>query len=54
MDSNVATRPGDSETVMAAIEGEGESERLIIADVSRDRAWLAAPTSSTRSLRQWR
>lgn len=40
---------GDCE-VMAAID----SDRLVIADICRDEAWISMPTSSTAVLPDWR
>jgi hypothetical protein len=39
--------------VMAAIEAD-ERERLVIADVSRDGAWLSVPVPDAAALRDWR
>lgn len=40
--------------VMAAIDDAGAETRLVIADVSRDEAWLAVETADARSLPDWR
>lgn len=46
---------GDGETeVMAAIDGDGTQKRVIIADITRDGAWLAVPLSEAASLPAWR
>lgn len=44
----------DRHRVMGAIDGSGGVERLVIADVSQDRAWLAAPLTDTCRLTSWR
>lgn len=41
-------------TVMASIDGDRECARLIIADVSRDDAWISMPEQDTPSLALWR
>lgn len=53
MESEAATRsvPG---TVMASIDGDRGETRLIIADVSRDDAWLSMPETTAPSLVLWR
>lgn len=46
---------GNGETeVMAAIDGDGTQKRVIIADITRDGAWLAVPLSEAASLPAWR
>lgn len=35
----------DAGEVMASVEQDEDGDRFIIADVSRDDAWLAAPTA---------
>lgn len=40
--------------VMASIDDEGAEERLVIADVSRDDAWLAVPSADAAALGEWR
>ncbi|WP_435099035.1 DUF7556 family protein [Halarchaeum sp. P4] len=40
-------RAGD---VMAAVDEDGGEERFVIADVSVEEAWLAAPTGASKSL----
>lgn len=46
--------PGSSGTVMASIDGDHEEEQLIIADVSRDEAWLSMPMGNAPFLTHWR
>jgi hypothetical protein len=47
---------GDGETgeVMAAIDDNGGSRRLVIADVSTDGSWLSAPTDASVSIAEAR
>lgn len=40
--------------VMAAVEEAGSQSRYVIADISRDEAWVSASTDATRDLRAWR
>lgn len=53
MDSAL-TPAGDTETIMASIDGDSEAEQLIIADVSRDEAWIAMPMAEAPALSHWR
>ena len=53
MDAALSPR-GSGSTVMASIDGDHEEERLIIADVSRDEAWIAMPIRKVPSLTDWR
>ena len=39
--------------VMASIDAERGVERLIIADVSRDDAWIAMPVGDAPHLTDW-
>lgn len=41
-------------TVMAAIDRSGETERLIVADVAVDDAWIAILASEAPTLAEWR
>ena len=40
--------------VMAAVEEAGSQSRYVIADISRDGAWVSASTAATRDLEAWR
>ncbi|MEF8771641.1 MAG: hypothetical protein V5A26_05920 [Halodesulfurarchaeum sp.] len=40
--------------VMAAVEEAGSQSRYVIADISRDDAWVSASTDATRDLKAWR
>ena len=42
-----ATVPESDCEVMASVEGDTDGERLIIADLCRDEAWLSMPTDAT-------
>lgn len=39
--------------VMASLDDDGRTERLIIADTTADDAWLAVPVSGSVSLENW-
>ncbi|MFH5800150.1 hypothetical protein [Haladaptatus sp. DYF46] len=43
----------DSE-VMASVDDDGQTERLVIADVSRDDAWICMRVTDTAALSNWR
>ncbi len=40
--------------VMAAVEEDGSQSRYVIADISRDEAWVSSSVDATRSLEAWR
>ena len=40
--------------VMASVDDDGATERLVIADVSRDDAWVMLPLSEAATLADWR
>lgn len=52
------TTPGsalDGETeVMTSIDDDGSQRRVIIADITRNGAWISVPLSEAASLRAWR
>lgn len=54
MDSEATQRPAPSGMVMASIDSERDGERLIIADVSRDDAWISMPKGAAPTLSTWR
>jgi histidinol dehydrogenase len=39
--------------VMASVDDNGRTERLIIADTTADGAWLSVPVSGSAPLREW-
>jgi hypothetical protein len=39
--------------VMGAIDEAADGERFVVADVSRDEAWISAPVSNATVLEQW-
>ncbi|MFB6112606.1 MAG: hypothetical protein ABEJ58_00725 [Halodesulfurarchaeum sp.] len=44
----------ESPEVMASVERVGGEARLVIADISRDDAWVSADSGSTPDLEAWR
>ena len=40
--------------VMAAIDGQGEAARLVIADVTAEETWLSVLEESAATLTEWR
>jgi hypothetical protein len=50
-DSDGAAEAGE---IMAAIEDDGSSRRLVIADVSTDGSWLSVPTDASVSVAEAR
>lgn len=40
--------------VMASLDDDGRTKRLIIADTTADDAWLSVPVSGSVSLEDWR
>jgi len=48
-----ATARPDGEEVMSSVDA-GRPDRLVIADVTRDDAWVSMPVSGAPSLSAWR
>jgi hypothetical protein len=48
--TTAATTEGE---VMAAIDEESGEKQFVVADVTRDNAWVAAPLSDAASLEEW-
>ncbi len=44
----------DDAEVMASVDDDGETERLVIADISREEAWLSMCVTDATSLSDWR
>jgi len=49
-----AVGDGGSGEVMAAVDDDGGSRRLVIADVSTDDSWLSAPADASVSVAEAR
>ena len=52
--TNESTGANECGEVMAAIDRSGEVSCLVIADVTRDDAWLSVYASEALSLPEWR
>ena len=55
MVANTATQSDSvaQREVMASLDDDGRTERLVIADVTDDEAWLSVPVSGSVALREW-
>lgn len=53
-DATQASVRGTGPEVMASVEEVGEGSRLVIADISRDGAWVTADWEAALSLEAWR
>ncbi len=40
--------------VMASVDDDGDGERLVIADITCDSAWISMPVANTASIPDWR
>ena len=40
--------------VMSSVDDEGRESRFVIADISRDGAWVSASVDATTTLSAWR
>ena len=40
--------------VMSSVDDDGRVERLVIADISRENAWLTVPVADAAALPDWR
>jgi hypothetical protein len=50
----MSTAPADSGDVMAALDDDGSDSRLVIADVSREEAWVSVTADAATRLPEWR
>lgn len=46
--------PVDSDSVMASLDDAGPEQRLVIADVDREGAWLSVVADAAATLPAWR
>lgn len=53
-DAERVTGTANDPCVMAAIDEEDKSARLVLADISRDDAWISARLDAVCSLSTWR
>jgi hypothetical protein len=54
MTSDATTPGGTRPEVMASVDHSDEGSQYVIADISRDDAWLVMPHDSAPSLPDWR
>jgi hypothetical protein len=54
MASNATTSRGTAPEVMASVDPTADEDVLVIADVSRDDAFLAIPVAEASTLPEWR
>lgn len=52
MESALSSNPSNG-SVMAAIDGDSEAERLILADIAHDSKWISIPTDAALDLEDW-
>lgn len=54
-DTTVVSEPvADHPEVMASVDEDGSVRRFVIADITRDDAWLRIQESEATSLQAWR
>jgi hypothetical protein len=54
MTPDIATAlPPATDDVMASVDGDGVAARFVIADISRDDAWLSIPLTEAATLPDW-
>ncbi|MFW5965301.1 MAG: DUF7556 family protein [Halodesulfurarchaeum sp.] len=54
MVSDATSMARTDEEVMAAVDEAGSHSRFVIADITRDGAWVSAALADTRDLEAWR
>jgi hypothetical protein len=52
-DTAAVATAGPPEDVMASVDDDGDVERFVIADISRDDAWLSLPLAEAATLADW-
>lgn len=52
-DTTTASPSVAADDVMASVDGDGLAERFVIADISRDDAWVSIPLREAASLPNW-
>ena len=52
-DTAAVAAAGSAEDVMASVDDDGSVERFVIADISRDDAWLSLPLAEAATLADW-
>jgi len=51
---STAPASADPGTVMAALDEDSGEQRLVIADVSREEAWVSMTAAAASELPEWR
>ena len=49
----VSVSVADDAEVMASVDDDGHTERLVIADISSEDAWISMQTADVASLPDW-
>jgi hypothetical protein len=49
-----ASNPAEEGEVMVSVDGDGAAARVVIADISRDGAWVSFPLAEAVSITEWR
>ncbi|EMA53074.1 MULTISPECIES: DUF7556 family protein [Halococcus] len=52
-DTAAVATAGSAEDVMGSVDDDGTVERFVIADISRDDAWLSLPLAEAATLADW-
>lgn len=52
-DTAAALPESAADDVMASVDGDGAAARFVIADISRDDAWLSIPLTGAAALSDW-
>jgi hypothetical protein len=47
-------RSGESDDIVSAVEEHGTTERLVVADITRDEAWVTVDTADAVTTTEWR
>jgi len=47
-------RSGESEEVVSAVEERGATEQLVVADITRDEAWVTVDIADAVTTAEWR
>ena len=49
-----ASNPAGDGEVMVSVDGSGAAARVVIADISRDGAWVSFPLAEAAAITEWR
>ena len=49
-----ASDPVEDGDVMVSVDGDGPAARVVIADISRDGAWISFPLAEAAAIGDWR